>query len=94
MAFLSHLSQWKHVGEQVPCREIPQAPERKKQNASKLVTLKNFNEELLSVADEQHKQLGVHAQSSSTNSESEAKEFEVAISKTTTALVEIANISQ
>ena len=54
---------------------------------------KNFNEELLCVAEEQHWQLGVHAQSPSTDSENEAKEHEVARPKTTTASVETANIS-
>ena len=58
MAILSHLSQWEHAGEQMPHREIQQALKREKQNACKLVPLKIFNEELLSVAEEQHQQLG------------------------------------
>ena len=55
--------------------------------------LKIFNEELLSVAEEMHQQLGACAQSISANLESEAKDPEVVRPKTTTALVEIANIS-
>ena len=52
VSILSHLSQCKQAGENVPQQEIQQAPEWEKQNASKLVALKNFNEELLSVAKE------------------------------------------
>ena len=55
MAILSCISQWKQAGKQVPCQEIQQTLKREKQNASKLVALKNFNEELLSVAEEQQR---------------------------------------
>ena len=68
--------------------------EREKQNASKLVALRNFNEQLLSIAEEQQQQIGACAQSSSTHRESEAEEHGEVRPKTTTALVEIANISQ
>ena len=55
-------------------QEIQQALEREKKNASKVVALQNLNKELLSVAEEQHRQLDTHAQPSSTDSESEAEE--------------------
>ena len=54
VAILSHLSQWDQIREQVPCQEIQQVLKREKQNAPKLVCLRNFNEELLSVAKKQH----------------------------------------
>ena len=41
-----------------PCQEIQQAPKREKKSVSKLVALQDFNEELLTVAKEQHQQLG------------------------------------
>ena len=74
VAILSHLSQCEQVGEWVPHQEIQQALEREKKNASKLVALQNLNDELLSVAEEQHQQLDTHAQPSSTDSESKAEE--------------------
>ena len=46
-------------------------PAEGEENASKLFALETFNEELLSVAKEQHQQLGAHAQYSSTDSASE-----------------------
>ena len=77
----------------MPHIEIQQALKIEKQNASKLFSLKYFNEELLSVAEVQHWQLGVHAQSFSTEPDIEAGEHEVVSPKTTTALAKIANIS-
>ena len=73
MEILRCLSQWEQVGEQVPYHEIQQALKREKKNASKLVALQNFNEELLSLAEEQQ-QFGAHAQYNSTHSESEDEE--------------------
>ena len=58
-----------------------------------MVALKNFNQELLSVA-EQHQQQGAYTQCISTDSESEAKEHEIIQLKPTTASAEIANMSQ
>ena len=77
----------------MPCKEIQQALEKEKQNASKLVAMKSFIEELLNVAEEQHQQLGTCAQSISTNSESEAQEYKVIRPKPTAASTEMANIS-
>ena len=57
VAILSCLSQCEQVGEQMPQQEIQQAVEREKKNASKLVALQELNEELLSLAEEQHQQL-------------------------------------
>ena len=54
VAILSYFSQCEQVGEQVPCQEIQKALEREKKNASKMVALQNLNEELLSIAEEQH----------------------------------------
>ena len=65
----------------------------RKTNTSKLVALKNFNEELFSVVDDQHWHLGAHVQSISTDSESEAEQHEVIRPKPTTASVEITNIT-
>ena len=62
----------------MPCREIQQALKREKQNSSMLAALQNFNKDLLSVAEEQQWQLEAHAQSISTNSESENEEHELA----------------
>ena len=62
VAIISHLSQHEQVGEQVPHQEIQQALEREKKNASKLVALQGLNEELCSVAKEQHWQLDTYAQ--------------------------------
>ena len=45
--------------------------------------LKNFNGELLSIVGEKHRQPGVHAQSTSTDTESEAKDHDVVRPKTT-----------
>ena len=67
--------------------------ERERKNASKLVALQELNEELLSVAEEQHRQLDAHAQPSSTESESEAEKQERIRPKTETASAEVANIS-
>ena len=69
VAILSHLLQQEQVREQVPCQEIKQAIKREKKNVSKLVALQNLNEELLSIAEEQHQQLGVPLLSSSTESD-------------------------
>ena len=74
-------------------QEIQHALEREKKNASKLVALKNLNEELLSKAKEQHLQLGAHVLCSSTESESEAEEQERIRPKAETASAEVANIS-
>ena len=97
VAILSQLSQWEQVGEWVPHQQIQQALEREREregkNASKLVALQEFNEELLSVAKEQHQQLDAHAQPSSTESESEAEEQERIRPKTETASAGVANIS-
>ena len=82
-----------HVLLQVPHQEIQQALERERKIASKLVALQELNEELLSVAKEQHRQLDAHAQRSSTESESEAEEQERMRPKTETASTEVANIS-
>ena len=76
----------------VPHNEIQKALQWEKQNASKLATLKNFNEELLSVTKEKYHQLGAHAKVNSMDSESKSKDQELRKPKTTTALVEIANI--
>ena len=89
MDIFSYLSQWEQAGEKMPHRDIQQAIERGKQNASKLVALKKFNEELLSVAEEQYLLFEVCAQSISTDSESEAEEQEIK-SNPTTAGAEIA----
>ena len=94
MVILCNLSWWEQAGEHVPCREFQQVIKGEKQNAFKLLALKNFNEEVPSVAEEQRWQLEVHAQSISTDSESEAEEHEVVGPKTTTASAKIANISQ
>ena len=76
VAILSQLSQWEQVGEWVPYQEIQQALERKRKIASKLLALQELNEELLSVAEEQHQHLDACAQPSSTESECEAEEQE------------------
>ena len=55
--------------------------------------MQNFNEELLSVAKEQHQQLDAHAQYSSTDSASEAEEPGGTRPKTETPSTKIANIS-
>ena len=78
----------------MPHQEIQQALDREKKNASKLVALQNWNEELLSVAKEQNRQLEAHAQPSSTDSESEAEKQERVRPKTEAASAEVANISQ
>ena len=93
MAILSYLLQWEQAGEKVAHREIQYTHERQKQYASMLVALSNLNGELLSVAEDQHWQLGVHVHSNSTDSEGEAKVHEVVRPKTTAAWAEIANIS-
>ena len=93
VVILSQLSQQEQVGERMPHQEIQQALERERKNASKLVALQELNEELLSVAKEQHRQLDAHAQPSSTESESEAEEQERIRPKTETASAEVANIS-
>ena len=92
VAILSCLSQQESVGEQVSSQEIQQVLKRKKKNASKLVALPNFNKELLSIAAEQHWQLGAHVLSSSTNSEAEKQDG--TRPKTELTSVEIANIRQ
>ena len=94
VAILSHLFQHEQVGEWVPHQEIQHYLKREEKSASKLVALQNLNEELLSVADEQHQQLRAHALPSSTESESEAEEPESIRPKTETASAEVANISQ
>ena len=71
----------------------PASPQERKTKCIQVDCLKSFNEELLSVAEEQHQQLGMHSQLIITDSESEAKECEVVRPKTTTAPMEIANIS-
>ena len=71
----------------------PAGPQERETKASKFVALRNINEELHSVAEEQHQQQGVYAQSINTASESEAKEHEVVRPKTTTASMKIATIS-
>ena len=73
VAILSHLSQCEQVGEQVPCQEIQHALQREKKYAFKLVTLQNLNEELFSLAEKQHWQLGAHAPPSSTEPENEVE---------------------
>ena len=93
-AILSHLSQCDQVGEPVQCQGIQQALYREKKNVSKWVTLQNLNEELLSIAEEQHQQLGAHALSSSTQSQSKAEEQERVRPKAEMTSAEVANISQ
>ena len=78
----------------MPHKEIQQALEREKKNASKLVALQNLNEELLSVAEEQHQQLDACAHPSSTDTESESEGQERVRPKTETASAEVAKISQ
>ena len=73
----------------MPHQEIQQALKREKKHASKLAALQNLNEELVSVAEEQHQQLDTHAQPSSTDSESKAEEQERVRLKT-----EVTKISQ
>ena len=94
VAILSHLSQYGQVGEQVPHQEIQQALKREKKNASKLVTLQYLNEELLSIAEEQHQQLRACVLPSSTESKKEAEEQERIRPKVETTSAEVANISQ
>ena len=91
MAIFSYLSQREQDGEQVPHQEIQQALKRECKNASKLVALQNFKEQLLSIADWQ---LGSHVQYSSTDSESKAEKQEGTRPKTIRTSAEIANISQ
>ena len=75
-------------------QEIQQALKREKKNASKLVALQNLNEELLSIAEEQHWQLWACVLPSSTESESEAGEQERIRPKAETTSAEVAKISQ
>ena len=91
---LSCLSQHEQVAEWVPHQQIQQALKREKKNASKLVAFQNLNEELLSVAKEQHWQLRTFVLPSSTESESEAEEQERIRPKTETASAEVTNISR
>ena len=93
VTILSHLSQHGQVGEWVTHQEIQQALKRQKKNASKLVALQNLNEELLSVAEEQHHQLSVCVLPSSTESEGEAGELDRIGPKKETASAEVVNIS-
>ena len=58
VAILSHLSQREQVRGQVSCQEIQKVLGREKRNASKLVAIQNFSEELVGIAEEQHQQLG------------------------------------
>ena len=90
---LSHLSQCEQLGDQVPQQEIQQGLKGEKKNTSNLVALQELNEELPSLAKEQHWQLGAHALPSSTESESEAEEPERIGPKTERTLAEEANIS-
>ena len=92
VAILSKLSWWEQVGEWVPHQEIQQTLERERKNASKLVALQELNEELLSVAKEQHRQLDACAQPSSTESDSEAEEQESIRPKTETIFAGVVNI--
>ena len=78
----------------MPHQEIQQALGREKTIASKQVALQNLNEELLSIAKEQHWQLRACALPSSTVSESEAEEQGRIRPKTETSSAELANISQ
>ena len=77
----------------MPHQEIQQALKRKK-NVSKVVTLQNLNEELLSISKEQYLHLRACALPSTTESENEAEEQERIRPKTNTASEEVANISQ
>ena len=54
VAILSCLLQYEQVREQVPWQKLQQALKREKKNTSKLVAMQKLNEELLSVAEEQH----------------------------------------
>ena len=73
---------------------MQKALEWEKQNDSKLATLQNFNQELLSVAEKQHSQLGAQSQAPDTNSESDTKEHQKARTGTATASEDIKIISQ
>ena len=83
------------VGEQVPCRRNSTGPWERETECIQVGCIEKFQWGATKhVAEEQHRQLGMYAQSSSTDTESEAEEHEVVRPKMTTALVEIANISQ
>ena len=94
VAILSHLLQHELDGERVSQDKVQKALEHEKQNAFKLAALQNCKQKLLTVAKEQHCQLGVQMQVTSTDSEIEANDQERTEPKTTRASAEVANISQ
>ena len=65
-----------------------------KQNICKLAMSKYLDKELLSMAKEQHCQLGAQAQIFSMDSENEVKDWEQIKPRTTMASAEVSNISQ